>query len=73
MAGYSSVEVENEDGEHKRFRIVGSDEIYDRKDCISIDSPMARALLKKAVGDEVEVRTPGGEVIWVINRINYQQ
>ena len=41
------VEVENDEGETKRFRIVGYDEIFERKDYISIDSPMARALLKK--------------------------
>ncbi|BFO12466.1 hypothetical protein GGER_49760 [Serratia rubidaea] len=41
------VEVENDDGDTKRFRIVGYDEIFGRKDYISIDAPMARALLKK--------------------------
>ncbi|MFC3607017.1 transcription elongation factor GreB [Stutzerimonas tarimensis] len=66
------VEVENEEGETKRFRIVGYDEIYGRKDYISIDAPMARALLKKAVGDEALVRTPEGEVYWWVNRIDYQ-
>ena len=41
------VEIENDDGVTHRFRIVGYDEIFGRKDYISIDSPMARALLKK--------------------------
>lgn len=41
------VEIENDDGDTRRFRIVGYDEIFGRKDYISIDSPMARALLKK--------------------------
>jgi len=41
------VEIENDEGETKKFRIVGYDEIYGRNDYISIDSPMARALLKK--------------------------
>lgn len=41
------VEIENDAGETKRFRIVGYDEIFGRNDYISIDSPMARALLKK--------------------------
>ncbi len=41
------VEIENEAGEVKKFRIVGPEEIYgDAKDYISIDSPMARAMLK---------------------------
>ncbi|HKS11475.1 MAG TPA: transcription elongation factor GreB [Pseudomonas sp.] len=67
------VEIENEDGELKHFRIVGYDEIYGRNDYISIDSPMARALLKKAVGDEAVVQTPTGENLWWINRITYVQ
>ena len=65
------VEIENETGEVKRFRIVGYDEIYGRKDYISIDSPMARALLKKEVGDEATVQTPQGEMCWWINKISY--
>ncbi|UMZ10222.1 transcription elongation factor GreB [Pseudomonas sp. MPFS] len=65
------VEIENEDGERKKFRIVGYDEIYERKDYISIDSPMARALLKKEVGDEAVVVTPAGETCWWINQIEY--
>lgn len=65
------VEVENLEGELRRFRIVGYDEIYGRNDYISIDAPMARALLKKEEGDEVMVPTPTGEVCWIINRIEY--
>lgn len=67
------VEVENEVGEIKRFRIVGYDEIYGRMDYISIDSPMARALLKKEEGDEVLVPTPTGEVCWRVNLIEYEK
>lgn len=65
------VEIENEDGERKRFRIVGYDEIYGRNDYISIDSPMARALLKKESGDEVVVHTPTGEASWCVVSIEY--
>ncbi|GAA6167746.1 transcription elongation factor GreB [Sessilibacter corallicola] len=67
------VEVENEVGELKKFRIVGYDEIFDRKDYISIDSPMARALLKKEVDDEAEVVTEAGTVEWIINSISYEK
>lgn len=66
------VEVENDEGEVKRFRIVGYDEIFGRNDYISIDSPMARALLKKSVGDETLVKTEAGEFTWYINAIDYQ-
>ena len=67
------VEIENEAGDVKSFRIVGPDEIYgDAKGYISIDSPMARALLKKEVDDEFAVRTPEGYKEWFINSIRYQ-
>ena len=65
------VEIENEDGETKRFRIVGVDEIYGRQDHISIDSPMARALLKKEVDDEVVVETPTAKAYWFVVSISY--
>ena len=67
------VEIENDRGEQKRFRIVGYDEIFDTKDYISIDSPMARALMKKEVGDEAVVKTEAGEFVWHVTKIEYQQ
>lgn len=66
------VEVESESGEQLKFRIVGYDEIFDRNDYISIDSPMARALLKKQIGDEVEVITESSHKTWFVNTICYQ-
>lgn len=66
------VEIDNEAGEVKRFRVVGYDEIYGRNNYISIDSPMARALLKKSEGDEVIVQTPTGEAVWFIASITYE-
>ncbi len=67
------VEIENEEGDIKRFRIVGPEEIYgDSKGVISIDAPMARALLKKQVDDEVVVATPAGPKIWYVTDIRYQ-
>lgn len=66
------VEVENDDGETKAFRIVGPDEIYGRNDYISIDSPMARAMLKKEVDDDFQVKTPVGIKEWFINKIEYK-
>lgn len=66
------VEIENDAGEVMVFRIVGPDEIYKRKDYISIDAPMARALLKKETDDEVEVQTPSGNKLWYVNRIWYK-
>jgi len=65
------VTIANEHDQSKRFRIVGADEIYDRKDFISIDSPMARACIGKCVGDEIMVRTPTGEAYWDVTDIQY--
>ena len=67
------VEIENEQGETMTLRIVGPDEIYARKDYISIDSPMARALLKKQADEEVWVNTPTGKKQWFVNRVYYEQ
>jgi len=67
------VEIENEDGEEKRIKIVGYDEIFHCKDYISIDSPMAQALLKKKVDDEVIVKTPNGDACWYITKIEYEK
>ena len=67
------VSIENNTSETKRFRIVGYDEIFDRKDYISVDSPMARALLKKEVDDEATVKTEAGVFTWYINSIKYEK
>jgi transcription elongation factor GreB len=67
------VEIENNKGERKRFRIVGYDEIFDTKDDISMDSPMARALMEKVVGDEVVVKTVAGQFVWRVTKIEYQK
>jgi transcription elongation factor GreB len=65
------VELENEQEEYLKFRIVGPEEIYGRNDYISVDSPMARACLKRTVDDEVQVKTPLGLKIWFVNSIAY--
>jgi transcription elongation factor GreB len=65
------VEIENDDDDTKSFRIVGYDEIFDKKEVISVDAPMARALLGKAIDDEVIVKTPEGQQRWYITAIHY--
>jgi len=68
------VDIENDDGEQKTLRIVGVDEIYDHHpQHISIDSPMARALLGKSVDDEAVVQTPSGAKHWYIVDIRYEK
>lgn len=56
-----------------RLRIVGSEELIGAKDYISMDSPMAQALLNKEPGDEVVVKTPAREFVWRITKIEYQK
>ena len=65
------VELENEQGDIVCYRIVGSDEFDPRKNAISINSPMAKALIGKTVEDEIHVITPEGKKTWFINVIQY--
>ncbi|MEQ9052082.1 MAG: transcription elongation factor GreB [Fulvivirga sp.] len=68
------VEVKNEaKGLQRRFRIVGYEELTDNKDYISMDSPMAKALLDKTVGDVAIVKTKMGDFVWEILKIEYQK
>ena len=65
------VTLEDADGNEVTYRIVGADEFDPDKKWISVDSPMARALLKREVGEEVMVRTPGGVAHYFINAVEY--
>jgi transcription elongation factor GreB len=67
------VSIANDKGLKNRFRIVGGEELLGSKDCISMDSPMAQALLNKTVGDEVTVKTPAREFVWRITKIEYEK
>ena len=66
------VELEKEDGATVRYRIVGPDEFDLTKGMISMDAPLARALLGKQVDDEVALDSPGGEDIYYVLKINYE-
>ncbi|MCG8428153.1 MAG: transcription elongation factor GreB [Chromatiales bacterium] len=62
------VTLENSEGDEVCYRIVGADEFDPEKGWISIDSPVAKALLKRAIDDEVVVKTPQGEMrYWVVD------
>ncbi|HEV7715705.1 MAG TPA: transcription elongation factor GreB [Steroidobacteraceae bacterium] len=65
------VSVEDDDGEVARYRIVGPDEFDAAPGYISMDSPLARALMKKALDDEVTVEVPGGQRKLVIVNVEY--
>ena len=58
-------------GELARYRIVGPDETDARAGLISVDSPLARALLRRRLDDEVEVQLPAGPARYVIIAIDY--
>ena len=68
----ASVELENvETGVVSRYRILGPDETDARLGHISIDSPLARALLKKRVDDEIQVALPTGPQSFVVLEVDY--
>ncbi len=63
--------LENGDGDIVCYRIVGPDEIDAQLGWISVDSPLARAALKKRKDDDFEVELPDGRVIFTVLAINY--
>jgi transcription elongation factor GreB len=65
------VTIEDENGKQSRYRIVGPDELDLKLSLISIDSPLARALIGKALDAEVRVQTPTGEQFVYIVAIDY--
>jgi transcription elongation factor GreB len=66
------VEVESEDGNTRRHRIVGPDEFDAADGYISMDAPLARALLGKRVDDEIVLDIDGRERRHVITAIDYE-
>lgn len=67
------VRLEDETGQIINLRIVGSDEFDLRKKWISIESPVARALIGHKVADEVRVMTPNGLAFYTILAIDYNE
>ena len=65
------VTLENDNGEEQVWRVVGPDEFDLGAHKLSMDSPLARALLGKAVDDEVSLASPSGEQHYVIVAISY--
>lgn len=66
------VRLEDETGKPAVYRIVGPDEFDPDRGYISMDSPMARALMKKCEGDEVVVKRPKGDAVFTIVGVSYQ-
>ena len=64
--------INTETDEELSYRIVGDDEADVNAGKISYQSPIARALISKEVGDVVNVHTPGGEVEYEIDDVSYK-
>lgn len=65
------VQLEQNDGDTVEYRIVGPDETDANKGWISIDSPLAKILLKKYADDEVSITLSGNKTTYHINQIRY--
>jgi transcription elongation factor GreA len=68
----ATVELEEEEsGNAITYKIVGQDEADIKKNKISITSPLARSLIGKKEGDEVEVNAPKGKILYSVVKIRY--
>jgi transcription elongation factor GreB len=65
------VTLEDEAGGEQRFRVVGPDEFDLRAGKLSMDSPLARAMLGKRLDDEIVVNSPAGEQHYIITALSY--
>ena len=63
--------VDEHDDSEMKFQIVGEDEADIKKKRLSVGSPLARALIGKKVGDEVEVATPSGGKFFELLKVQY--
>jgi len=68
----ATVEIEDLDsGDRNAYQIVGDDEADIKASKISVNSPIARALIGKSEGDQVEVRAPGGLRNYEVRQVRY--
>ena len=67
------VTVETHKGDEATYRIVGPDEFDSDKAYISLDSPLAKGLLKKTIDDEVIIHADETELRYVVIDVNYTQ
>ncbi len=65
------VNVEYPDGERRWYRIVGPDEFDMDADFISMDSPLGRSLLRRALDEEISVELPSGPTTLIVAAIHY--
>jgi transcription elongation factor GreB len=65
------VKLENNQGDITNYKLVGPDEIQPTKGCISVDSPIGKALLGKRRGDEIIIQSSQGKQNFSIAAIEY--
>lgn len=70
--GVTVVLADEEDGSEKTYQIVGEDEADIKANRISVQSPIARALIGKEEGDVVDVQAPGGQRTYEIVEVRYE-
>jgi transcription elongation factor GreB len=66
------VSLEDEEGQETTYRIVGPDEADVRAGRLSVESPLARALLGRQVGESVQFERPRGTVEYTVTRVTYR-
>lgn len=67
------VRLRDVDDVEVRYRIVGGDEIDGGRGWISVDSPLARGLLGRSTGEEIEVETPSGRRWYELVEVRYEE
>ena len=67
----ATVTLLDENDKPVRYQIVGQTEADANKGRISYSSPLARALISKQVGDEIEVTVPSGEKFYLVDKIEF--
>jgi transcription elongation factor GreB len=65
------ISLEDESGAELNCRIVGADEFDPKRGWISIDSPIARALLQRRADDQIRVQTPAGPKQYLVLEVRY--
>ncbi|MCA9581305.1 MAG: transcription elongation factor GreB [Myxococcales bacterium] len=69
----SWVTVLDDDDQESTFRIVGPDETDAESGAISVESPVGKALLRREVGDEVEIKRPRGTIRYEITAVSHRE
>lgn len=65
------VRLEDRQGKQSIYRIVGPDEAHSQKTYLSMDAPLAKALMKRTVEDEIQVKAPSGDKNYRVLEIKY--